>query len=152
MQYVKDSTGDEWFIDLNLGTAETLDAFTREAYGVEVFDAVGFMTLLSRPFNVVSIASNLCSDQRKERGLEPADFGRRWKGESAYKLQMALMEEYRFFYPNIETAALIDSMMGQLRRLNELERTAVKKAMEELTETMTQAVDELVNELTTDKG
>ena len=143
MQYVKDTTGDEWLIDLNLGVADELDAFVRDAYTVDLFDAVQMMTLLARPTNVVSVASCICREQREKRNLTPADFGRRWKGEVAYKLQQALWKEYGDFYPNPTIAALINSTQERLQSLSVYEGELVKKAMDQLENTMQEAVKEM---------
>lgn len=143
MQYIKDIEGDEWFLDLNLGNADRLDAFTRDSYQIDLFDAVAVMGLLSRPTNVVSFASCLCKDQREQRNLSPEDFGRRWKGEAAYKLQRALWEEYRLFFPDPLTQDILSSMQKQLNDLSESEGTIVRTALERLTKTMTDAVEEM---------
>ena len=143
MQHVTDISGQDWFLDLNLGIADKVDAFLRDAYHVDLFDAVQVMGLLARPINVVSIASCLCSEDREKRGLSPMDFGRLWKGEAAYKLQRALWEEYRDFFPDPRIAALIASTMTQLEHLSESEEMLVKKAMEKLTEAVSEAVTEM---------
>lgn len=143
MQYIKDYTGDEWTLDLNLGVAEELDAFLQSTYTVDLFNAVETMALLARPINVVSIASCLCREQREKKGLSPADFGRRWKGEAAYKLQRALWSEYRDFFPSPEIGALIDSTMKRLQSLSESEGRLVKQAMDRLAKTMDDALAEM---------
>ena len=143
MQYVKDATGDEWILDMNLGVADVLDAFTREAYQTDFFDAVAMMSLMSRPTNVVSIASCLCRKQREEKGLTPEDFGRRWWGEAAYKLQRALWEEYKCFFPDPRIAALLSSTIQQLEHLSESEETIVRQALSQLTTVMEEAVAEM---------
>lgn len=143
MQYIKDIEGDEWYLDLNLGNADRLDAFTRDSYQIDLFDAVAVMGLLSRPTNVVSFASCLCADQRKERNLSPEQFGRRWKGEQAYQLQRALWEEYRLFFPDPKIQDVLSSMMKQYVSLSESEGLIVKKALEQLAKTMSEAVEEM---------
>lgn len=143
MQYIKDIHNDEWILDMNLGVAEELDAFVREAYQVDLFDAVQMLGLLARPTNVVSFASCLCRQQREKRDLSPEDFGRRWKGEAAYKLQQALWAEYRDFFPDPRIADLISSTIKQLSVLSESEGRIVKRAMEQLTSVMTDAVREM---------
>ena len=143
MQHVTDITGQDWFLDLNLGVADKIDAFLKDAYHVDLFDAVQVMGLLARPINVVSIASCLCAEDREKRGLSPIDFGRLWKGEAAYKLQRALWEEYRDFFPDPRIQGLISSTMKQLESLSESEEMLVKKAMEKLTTAVGEAVSEM---------
>lgn len=143
MQCVKDVEGQDWLLDLNLGNADRLDAFLRDNFQIDLFDAVAVMGYLSRPTNVVSFASCLCRDDREKLGLSPEDFGRRWKGEHAYKLQRALWQEYKDFFPDPAIRDLIASTLIQLQSLSESEAGIVKAAMKKLTETMTEAVAEM---------
>ena len=143
MQYIQDSNALEWCIDLNLGIADRLDAFVRDAYQVDLFDPVAMMGLLSRPTNVVSVASCICAEQWEQRHMEPADFGRGWKGGEAYKLQRVLWEEYRDFFPNPATQDLLNSTMKRLNDLSASEEKIVEKALDQLAEVMTEAVEEL---------
>lgn len=143
MQCIKDVEGTDWYLDLNLGNADRLDAFLKENYSIDLFDAVAVMGYLSRPINVVSFASCLCRDDREKLGLSPEEFGRRWKGEAAYKLQRALWDEYKLFYPDPKIQDLIDLTLKQLRQLSESEGQIVKKALEQLTVVMGEAVEEM---------
>ena len=143
MQSVKDVEGVDWFLDLNLGNADRLDAFLQSNYQIDLFDAVAVMGYLSRPVNVVCFASCLCSDQRKELGLEPEDFGRRWKGEQAYQLQRALWTEYKSFFPDPAIQGLIDSTLTQLQFLSASEGEIIKAALGQLEKTMEQVVADM---------
>ena len=143
MQYVEDVEGYGWELDLNLGNADRLDAFLKENFDLDLFDAVQVISFLGRPTNVVSFASCLCRDQREKQGIDPEQFGRRWKGEQAYRLQRALWDEYQSFYPDPQIAALISSMLTQLKSYSESEGQIVKKALEQFTQTMGQVVEEL---------
>lgn len=143
MQYVEDVEGYGWELDLNLGNADRLDAFLKENFDLDLFDAVQVISFLGRPTNVVSFASCLCRDQREKLGLEPEDFGRRWKGDAAYKLQRALWEEYRFFYPNPAIQDLISSTLKQLNDYSVSEGQLIKKALDQLTVVMREALEQV---------
>ena len=143
MQAVKDIQGEVWYLDLTLGNAEEVGAFLSSAYGVDIFDAVATMGILSRPINVVSVASCLCRPQREHLEITPEEFGKRWKGAQAYDLQQSLWKEYRDFFPSPEIQELLSSMMTQLQSLSVSEGRLVKNALDKLAHAMAEAVDEM---------
>lgn len=150
MRSFKDSLGGEWSIDLNIATAKPLSIWLKDYDPpVDFFKAVDFLTAATSIIFAVDCLCYLCGETRAERGLSDREFGRAFRGESAYKAQQALIEEYIDFFPDPAQSGILENCLQRLKDSSKRESEIVKRVMEQVAEDYDRRVEMVEKSLST---
>lgn len=96
MKTFKDRHGNEWEIDLSLGSCERV----RDSAGVDLTDIVSTQATFSKlsdPFVLGAVLWVLCERQAEKRGLGPEEFRDCFNGDTVHQATEALIDETVFF-------------------------------------------------------
>lgn len=148
MRTFRDVNGGEWELDLTIGAAEPLEDFLREHYEVDIFNSTQTYAHLSRPTFALNCLSLLCREQREKKQITPEEFGRLFKGESAYNAQRVLLLEYVDFFPDPTVQRELKSALTRSLGLSEREQQLIRRSLTLALNKYEEIVDGLARVLT----
>ena len=128
MQIFQDTTGEDWRIDLNIGTARKIRQRMRTVDSLSQCDFLDYAELLFS-LNDVFFAAELlyvvCEDEASGRGVDSETFGTRLRGRVLFDAIAAFTAEYLNFFPDPTTA----QKMGALVEKNQKVQTTLCDAI-----------------------
>ena len=110
MKLFHDTKGQEWKLELNIGSAKVINERLRD----EQVDLLKPNTLIHRladPFFTAMVLYIFVKDQADAIGVDADQFGSRLGGLVLWEAQQKLMEEYIDFFPNPKVQENLRAMM-----------------------------------------
>ncbi len=147
MQHFKDINGDEWTIDLNIGSARKIRSRMRQIESLNEIDFLDYAALLFS-LNDVFFAADLlfvvCEKEANERGIDSENFGTRLKGKVLFDAIAAFTAEYLDFFPDPTTAQKMKTLVEKNQKVQTTLCDAIVNAAEE---EMTKLLDDAETQL-----
>ncbi|MCL2622524.1 MAG: hypothetical protein FWD31_02560, partial [Planctomycetaceae bacterium] len=136
MKIFTDTKGREWVLELNIGTARTINERLRS----EEVDLLKPNTLIHRladPFFTASVLHLFVKDQLDTLKIDRNEFFASLGGEELWDAQSKLMEEYVDFFPNPEVKENLRMAMKKTEEYsNQVRERIAAKADEEFSKAM----------------
>lgn len=147
MRIIQDANGNRWTLDLNLYSARLLNGWLKEREEIDIFHPSQMVAKLGDIEFVIDALSILCADQIRERNLSDADFGRAFKGVSAFEAQRSFQREYQDFFPNPAYQEHLKSAFDAIEKASRREEELISRSIRRAAEEVTEAIDNMEHRL-----
>lgn len=120
MAQFTDNAGDEWRVEISMGTIKELQTKLNVDVGKLLSDGFKQLAdLLADPIRYFSVLSIVLAEQAEQRGLTEEQFARRFTGSVFSESQHAFIEGLADFYPSQQRKAIL-ALLAKSRRMTEL--------------------------------
>lgn len=135
-----DSTGNTWYINLNVGMVEDVKEKTSVDMDLIVKEPENLAKYLSEePRKMAEMLYVLCEEQIKDRAMTPRDFGRLLNRETLDAATDCFLEAIVTFYPRGSVGQTLRENLPQI--LQRLDKTVKKETEERLKKLLSMPID-----------